>query len=75
MDNNWQRCAELLIELLGRRADWLPELGQHTDPEGQPATYSNRSGRISERLSVLTETIDAHWLSDLEQQANAAVGV
>ncbi|MEC8007554.1 MAG: UvrD-helicase domain-containing protein [Pseudomonadota bacterium] len=75
MDNNWQRCSELLIELLGRRADWLPELGQHTDPEGasQRLTVTVQAV-ISERLSVLTETIDAHWLSELEQQANAAVG-
>ena len=75
MDNNWQRCSILLIELLGRRADWLPELGQHTDPEGasQRLTATVQTV-ISERLSVLTETIDAHWLYDLEQQANAAVG-
>ncbi|MEC8001748.1 MAG: UvrD-helicase domain-containing protein, partial [Pseudomonadota bacterium] len=75
MDNNWQRCSELLIELLDRRADWLPELGQHTDPEGasQRLTVTVQAV-ISERLSVLTETIDAHWLSELEQQANAAVG-
>lgn len=75
MDNNWQRCSELLIELLGRRADWLPELGQHTDPEGasQRLTATVQAA-ISERLSVLTETIDAHWLSELEHQANAAMG-
>ena len=75
MDNNWQRCSELLIELLGRRADWLPELGQHTDPEGASQRLTATvQAVISERLSVLTETIDAHWLSDLEHQANAAVG-
>jgi ATP-dependent helicase/nuclease subunit A len=75
MDNNWQRCSELLIELLGRRADWLPELGQHTDPEGASQRLTTTVQAVtSERLSVLTETIDAHWLSELEQQANAAVG-
>ena len=75
MDNNWQRCSELLIELLGRRADWLPELGQHTDPEGASQRLTATvQAVISERLSVLTETIDAHWLSELEQQANAALG-
>ncbi|MEC8158320.1 MAG: UvrD-helicase domain-containing protein [Pseudomonadota bacterium] len=75
MDNNWQRCSELLIELLGRRADWLPELGQHIDPEGasQRLTATVQAA-ISERLSVLTDTIDAHWLSELEHQVNAAVG-
>ena len=75
MDNNWQRCSELLIELLGRRADWLPELGQHIDPEGASQRLTATvQAVISERLSVLTETIDVHWLSELEQQANAAVG-
>lgn len=75
MDNNWQRCSELLLELLGRRADWLPELGQHTDPEGaSQRLIATVQAAISERLSVLTQTIDAHWLSDLEHQANAAVG-
>jgi ATP-dependent helicase/nuclease subunit A len=75
MDNNWQRCSELLIELLGRRADWLPELGQHTDPEGASQRLTATvQAVISERLSVLTQTIDAHWLSELEQQANAAMG-
>ena len=75
MDNNWQRCSELLLELLGRRADWLPELGQHTDPEGASQRLTATvQAVISERLSALTETIDAHWLSDLEHQANAAVG-
>ena len=75
MDNNWQRCSELLIELLGRRADWLPELGQHTDPEGASQRLTATvQAVISERLSVLTETIDAHWLSELEQQANSAIG-
>ena len=75
MDNNWQRCSELLLELLGRRADWLPELGQHTDPEGASQRLTATvQAVISERLSALTESIDAHWLSELEQQANAAVG-
>lgn len=75
MDNNWQRCSELLIELLGRRADWLPELGLHTDPEGASQRLTATvQAVISERLSVLTETIDAHWLSELEHQANAAMG-
>ena len=75
MDNNWPRCSELLLELLGRRADWLPELGQHTDPEGASQRLTTTvQAVISERLSALTETIDAHWLLDLEHQANAAVG-
>ncbi len=75
LDNNWQRCSELLIELLGRRADWLPELGQHIDPEGASQRLTATiQAVISERLSVLTKTIDAHWLSELEQEANAAVG-
>ena len=55
MDNNWQRCSELLLELLGRRADWLPELGQHTDPEGASQRLTATvQAVISERLSVLT---------------------
>ena len=75
MDNNWQRCSELLIELLGRRADWLPELGQHTDPEGASEQLTATVQEVmSDRLSVLTETIDPDWLSELERQANAATG-
>ena len=56
MDNNWQRCSELLLELLGRRADWLPELGQHTDPEGASQRLTATvQAVVSERLSALTD--------------------
>ncbi len=74
MDNNWQRCSELLIELLGRRADWLFELGQHNDPEAASQQLDVTVQRvICERLSALSRTIDASWLQDLEKQANAAI--
>jgi len=74
MDNNWQRCSELLIELLGRRADWLFELGQHNDPEAASQQLDVTVQRvICERLSALSRTIDASWLQDLEKEANAAI--
>lgn len=74
MDNNWQRCAELLVELLGRRADWLPELGQHNDPNGASHQLTVTVHQvICERLTALTRMIDTNWLSDLEKQANAAI--
>ena len=29
MENNWDRCSDLLVALLSQRGDWLSTLGQH----------------------------------------------
>lgn len=74
MDNNWQRCSELLIELLSRRADWLNELGQHRNPEAASEQLSATvRAVITERLIDARSQMDIGWLSELESQAQAAL--
>ena len=73
MDNNWQRCSELLVTLLGRRADWIKALGQHENPElaaGQLSVTLERV--IQERLSEALRVVDTRWLRDVQNQAQNA---
>ena len=51
MENNWQRCSELLIALLAQRGDWLSALGQHENPEAA--------------AELALETLDASFLTVL----------
>jgi ATP-dependent exoDNAse (exonuclease V) beta subunit len=73
MDNNWQRCSELLVTLLGRRADWIKELGQHENPDRAAGQLSVTLERvIQERLSEALKVVDAGWLCDIQKQAQNA---
>ena len=73
MENNWQRCSELLISLLAQRGDWLSALGQHEDPEAAAKLALETLERIvSDRLARALNQLPQNWLSDVVEAANLA---
>ncbi len=73
MENNWQRCSELLIALLGQRGDWLSTLGQHENPEAAAELALETLERIvSDRLAQAQDQLPQEWLSDVIEAANLA---
>ena len=73
MENNWQRCSELLIALLAQRGDWLSALGQHENPEAAAELALETLGRIvSDRLAQAQDQLPQEWLSDVIEAANQA---
>ena len=73
MENNWQRCSELLISLLAQRGDWLSSLGQHEEPEAAAELALETLERIvSDRLAHAQDQLPQHWLSDVLEAANQA---
>ena len=73
MENNWQRCRELLISLLAQRGDWLSALGQHEDPEAAAELALETLQRIvSGRLDRALDQLPQQWLSDVVEAANQA---
>ena len=73
MENNWQRCSELLISLLAQRGDWLSALGQHENPEAAAELALETLERIvSDRLAQAQDQLPQEWLSDVIEAANQA---
>lgn len=73
MENNWQRCSELLIALLAQRGDWLSALGQHEDPSAAAELALQTLKRIvSERLAMALSRLPGHWLAAIIDSANQA---
>ena len=73
MENNWQRCRELLISLLAQRGDWLSALGQHENPEAAAELALETLERIvSDRLAQAQDQLPQEWLSDVIEAANQA---
>lgn len=73
MENNWQRCSELLTALLSQRGDWLSALGQHEDPEAAAKLALETLERIvSDRLAAATARLPKHWLASVIDAANHA---
>lgn len=71
-DNNWEQLRGLLVQLLGRRADWGRRLGQHHSPQAsEQALRATVSNLISAVLAQLTELL-ATDVAELETLANIA---
>ncbi len=63
-DNRWSRASELLVALLGRRADWAEVVNQHHDPETAEASLAETighltSGRLRDALRRLEDHLSA----------------
>lgn len=71
-DNNWGRVTELLVQLLHRRGDWAPHLGQHRGPlaaeQALKATVADAVTAVLERVAGDFKAAQ----SDLEELANFA---
>ena len=73
MENNWQRCSELLVSLLAQRGDWLSALGQHEAPEAAAELALETLEKIvSDRLARALDRLPSRWLSDVVEAANQA---
>ena len=73
MDNNWQRCSDLLVALLSQRGDWLSALGQHEDPKAAAQLALKTLERIvSGRLATAVAALPEHWLRSTTDAANEA---
>ena len=73
MENNWQRCSELLVSLLAQRGDWLSALGQHEAPEAAAELALETLEKIvSDRLARALDRLPSHWLSEVVEAANQA---
>ena len=73
MENNWDRCSELLVALLAQRGDWLYALGQHKAPEAAAKLALETLERIvSNRLAQALDRLSRNWLSDIIDAANQA---
>ena len=71
-DNRWSRASELLVALLGRRADWAEVVNQHHDPETAEASLAETIGRLSSgRLRDALHRLEDH-LSALMPAINEA---
>ena len=73
MENNWQRCSELLIALLSQRGDWLSALGQHEAPEAAAELALQTLKRIvSDRLAMAMSRLPEQWLRNVIDAATQA---
>ncbi len=73
MENNWQRCSELLVSLLAQRGDWLSALGQHEAPEAAAELALETLEKIvSDRLARALDRLPSQWRSDVVEAANQA---
>lgn len=73
MENNWQRCSELLVSLLAQRGDWLSALGQHEAPEAAAELALQTLERIvSDRLSQALNKLPEGWITSVVDAANQA---
>ena len=73
MENNWQRCSDLLVALLSQRGDWLSALGQHEDPKAAAQLALKTLERIvSGRLATAVVALPKHWLRSATDAANEA---
>ena len=71
-DNRWSRASELLVALLGRRADWADVVNQHHDPETAEASLAETVGHLSSgRLRDALHRLEDH-LSALMPAINKA---
>ena len=72
--NRWSRASELLVALLGRRADWVDVVNQHYDPETAEASLAETiahliSGRLRDALHRLDDHLSALMLAINEARA------
>ena len=63
-NNRWSRASELLVALLGRRADWADAVNQHHNPETAEASLAETichlsSGRLRDALHRLEDHLSA----------------
>ncbi len=68
LDNDWPRAQRLLVEMLGRREQWLPLLGGR-GVSGETARAALEAGRVAviqDSLSSLREELDA-WIEPLSE--------
>ena len=73
MENNWDRCSDLLVALLSQRGDWLSTLGQHEDPKAAAQLALKTLERIvSGRLATAVTALPKHWLRSATDAANGA---